>query len=248
MVLLGLCLSLPISFLLFLCTIAIAIFILLSHAHNALHSLLTAGHLLAHKPTRVCIAMLVYFIELIFLTFSLSTIIMMLLTSFGTVEKNPGPPINKINLGVWNLDSLLARDGVKKSFIEGLDSSYNFDLFGVCETYLTSNVDDSSLKITGFSDTLFRADCKYATHPQGGVCLFFKEHMPIVQRKDLEFIDETIVAEIKLKNKRIFVILSYRPPSQSSQDDITSYCSGLEINLFGPDISLIQGGVNRNAA
>ena len=189
------------------------------------------------------------FLSSVFLLRLFLRLLCYLLTSFGTVEKNPGPPINNINFGVWNLDSLLARDGVKKSFIEGLDSSYNFDLFGVCETYLASHVDNSLLKINGFSDIPLRADCKYANHPQGGVCLFFKEHLPIVQRKDLEFIDETIVAEIKLKNKKIFFILSYRPPSQRSQNDINSYCSGLQktADMIGkekPSLLVFTGDFN----
>ena len=220
--------SFIVSIFLLLCALLLFFVILISHVHDGLHFLSSAGNLLVHKPSRFFIKKLFHFFELSLFIKSISTIIMMLLTAFGTVEKNPGPLINKINLGVWNLDSLLARDGVKKTFIEGLDSSYNFDLFGVCETYLTSSVDNSSLKINGFSDNPFRADCKYATQPQGGVCLFFKEHMPIVHRNDLEFIDETVVAEIKLKNKKIFVILSYRPPSQRSNDDITTYCMGLQ--------------------
>ena len=37
------------------------------------------------------------------------------LMTFGTVETNPGPTSydGKLHFGFWNLDSLLARDGVK---------------------------------------------------------------------------------------------------------------------------------------
>ena len=95
MILCSLCLSLVISFLLFMCTLAIASFILLSHVHDALLFLFSAGHLLAHKPIRFPGGKLFDFTELVLFTFSLSTVIMMLLTSFGTVEKNPGPPSTK---------------------------------------------------------------------------------------------------------------------------------------------------------
>ena len=189
------------------------------------------------------------FLEISRYSIIFSFIILMLLTTTGTIETNPGPPVNKLNFAVWNLDSLLARDGVKKSVIEGLDSSYNFDIFGVCESYLTSSIDNDLLNIHGFSSSPFRADCKYANRPQGGVCLFFKDHIPIVQRKDLEFVDETIVAEIKLKNNKVFIILSYRPPCQRTANEIGSYISGLQkivdsINKEKPSLIYLTGDFN----
>ena len=42
-----------------------------------------------------------------------------------------------------------------------------------------------------------------------------KENLPIKERRDLETLDETIVAEIKMKRKKIFFVLSYRHPNQS---------------------------------
>ena len=229
-ILVSIILSFLIASLFVLCFFCLALLIVSFHIHDALHFLASAGNLNMHKPSRFFINKFVQFFELSLFIIISSTVIMMLLTSSGTIETNPGPPFNNINFGVWNLDSLVARDGVKKSFIEGLDSSYNFDLFGICESYLTNNVDDSELKICGFSEAPFRADCTYAARPRGGVCLYYKEHIPIIERKDLEIIDETIVAEIKLKNKKVFYILSYRPPSKSSVVEINDYCSNLQKN------------------
>ena len=42
----------------------------------------------------------------------------------------------------------------------------------------------------------------------GRVCLYFKESLPIKERRDLEMLPETIVAEIKLNKKNIFFVLS----------------------------------------
>ena len=68
---------------------------------------------------------------------SISIIIRLLILQSGNVEPNPGPPNPKLlSFGVWNVDSLLARDGVKKSYIESIQSIYNFYLFGLCERYL----------------------------------------------------------------------------------------------------------------
>ena len=83
------------------------------------------------------------------------------------------------------------RDGIKKSMIERLDSCHKFDLFGICETYLTKKIADE--------DKPFRVDCKTVTEdedarPRGGVCLYFKESLPIVNRPDLVLTDETIIS------------------------------------------------------
>ena len=98
------------------------------------------------------------FFELSFFLIIQSSIIKLLLTTFGTIERNPGPN-NHLKFGMWNVDSLLAREGSKKSMIEGLDSCHEFDIFGLCETYFTVNTPDDDIVINGFSETPFRADC-----------------------------------------------------------------------------------------
>ena len=51
---------------------------------------------------------------------------------------------------------------------------------------------------------------------QGGVCLYYKDHLPLKHRNDLEFLDESIVVEINLNRKQILFLLAYRSPSQSA--------------------------------
>ena len=160
-------------------------------------------------PRNRLLSQSIIFFELSFFLILQSTIIKLFLVTFGTIERNPGPNnVNHLKFGMWNIDSLLARDGCKKSLLEGLDSCHKFDIFGLCETYFTDKISDNDIFLNGFSETPFRADCKYTDaeggRPKGGVCLYFKEHVPIVERKDLVFTDETIIAEIKLKRKKIF--------------------------------------------
>ena len=144
-----------------------------------------------------------------------SLLVQLLLLVSGNVHSNPGPPMTRsqISFCCWNIDSLLARDRAKIGLIESLQSVHNFDIFGVCESYLTSNTDPQELIIDGFSPTPFRSDCKdAASRPRGGVCLYFKEHLPNVNLTDLSNnIDETLVCEIRLHSKKIFIVLSYRP-------------------------------------
>ena len=126
---------------------------------------------------------LFHFFELSFFLIVETTVAKILLVAFGTIERNPGP-YNNLKFATWNVDSLLTRVGSKKSMIEGLDSCHHFDLFGICETYFTNNTPDKDIAISGFSDKVFRADCKISevdgARPRGGVCLYFKEHLPIL--------------------------------------------------------------------
>ena len=152
----------------------------------------------------------------------LSILLRLLLLRSGNVDPNPGPAHSKfLSFGVWNVDSLLARDGIKKSHIECIQSNNNFDIFGVCETYLTKKIEDSQLEIDGFSSVVMRSDLKSSTpdsRPRGGVCLYYKDNLPIKRRTDLELLGETICAEISLNRKKIIYILSYRSPSQNSAE------------------------------
>lgn len=147
---------------------------------------------------------------------TIAIISQMLLLNSGCIERNPGPE-NKINFGVWNLDSLLTRDKHKISLIEGLNSLHNFDIFGVVESYLSSGITDDQLGIHGFSPVPFRADAMSEGRSRGGICLYYNENLPITNRTDMtDGLEETIIAEIKLKKKNIFFILSYRSPSKNS--------------------------------
>ena len=164
-----------------------------------------------------------------------------LLILSGSVERNPGPPRasknmnGRIRFAHWNVNSLLARNGDKIRQIEALQSVEKFDVFGLSETWLNDSVPTNDVSIEGFSKP-FRSDCPEANdHPRGGVCLYFMNHIPIIQRKDLQIINECIVAEIKLaRNKKIFLILVYRSPSQSTET----------LNKFGENLTELLAKVN----
>ena len=142
----------------------------------------------------------------------------MLLIKAG-IEPNPGPSSPPgFSFATFNIDSILARDGSKLSIIEGIDSINKFDIFGICETYLNKTVCNSKIELAGFSPDPIRSDCIVTDgRPRGGVCLFFKDHIPLKHRPDLEILEECIVCEILIKNKKFFYILIYRSPSQSPQ-------------------------------
>ena len=94
---------------------------------------------------------------------------------------------------------------------------------------LTKNISNEDIFKNGFSPDPFRSD-KDSDTRNGGVCLYFNESLPIKERCDLEILPETIVAEIKLHKKKVFIVLSYRHPNKSN-DELVEYMCLLE-NIY----------------
>ena len=140
-----------------------------------------------------------------------------LLLLSGDIELNPGPQTeNSVRFFHWNLNGICARNGVKIPLSEAYNSLYKYDAIAVSESMLDSKVRDEEISIEGFSKEVFRND-----HPSdskiGGICMYFREGLPIQRRKDLELLPEIIVADIKVGRKKMFIITVYRSPSQSSE-------------------------------
>ena len=172
-----------------------------------------------------------------------------LLILSGTVEINPGPVTKKARLSfaVWNLDSIPARDYARIPIIESFQATYEFDIFGVCESLLNKDIPNDDIYINGFSPPPFRSD-KPENSRNGGVCLYFKDNLPIHERPDLETLPETIVAEIKLNRKKIFFILSYCHPNLSTTE-LEEYTKSLEhiygcISKENPAVTILTGDFN----
>ena len=141
-----------------------------------------------------------------------------LLSKSGDVHPNPGPMMQSpLKFCHWNLNSILSRESVKIPLIQAYNSVVNFDLIALSETYLNNSISNEAISLEGFSNDVFRSD-----HPsngkRGGVCLYYKENMPIKQRIDLQTISECVVAEITSGRKKMFLVVLYRSPSQTSQE------------------------------
>ena len=164
------------------------------------------------------------------------------------IETNPGPTSRRnLSFAVWNLDSLPARDYARIPLIESLQAEHSFDIFGVCESALNSGIPNDSILVEGFSPDPFRADKADGTR-NGGVCLYYREDLPIKSRNDLAIIPETVVAEIKLNRKKIFFVLSYRHPN-IPMAEFKNYVNSLEailemVNKENPSAIILSGDFN----
>ena len=121
-----------------------------------------------------------------------------LLLNSGDIESDPGPrKSSTLKFCHWNLNGLAAHEFTKLSPLEGSINVNDIDIICLSETLLDSSIliDDNRLSIPDFS---MRAD-----HPSNtkrpGVCLYYKEHLPIIRRDYVSNLQECLVTEITVK-------------------------------------------------
>ena len=129
-----------------------------------------------------------------------------LLTVCGDIETNPGPSNDAKSLSIchWNLNGISTQNYVKLSMIEAYNALYNYDIICISETFLNSSQsdNDSTLKLKGYE--LIRSDHPSNTK-RGGVCLYYKEHLPLKLRIDMSTLNECITVELKTKNTNVLL-------------------------------------------
>ena len=116
----------------------------------------------------------------------------------------------------WNLNSIWVEDFSKLSQISAFLNVHQFDISCLTKTFLDSSVssEDPRLAIEGYN--FF--SCNHASNlRRGGVCLYFKDHLPLALRPDLTTLDECLVWEIRNGSKRFFLSVLHHFPSQSNE-------------------------------
>ena len=142
------------------------------------------------------------------------------------------------------MNSLSAHNLLKLSSITAYNTIYKYDFICISETYLDSSVQSDDISINGYK--LICAD-----HPsnskRGGVCIFYRESLA-VQSIKINYLNECLLCEVSINNKKSYIAVLYRSPSQNSLefDNFTLSFEKLlcEINSFKPDFSIILGDFN----
>ena len=170
-----------------------------------------------------------------------------LLFCCGDIEKNPGPKYSSLKFCHWNLNGLTAHDGIKISLLQAYIIQNNYDIICLSETFLNSSIgtNDDRISIDGYN--LIRAD-----HPsnskRGGVCIYFKEHIPLIKRDDICTLDNCLVTEIRSLGEKNFLTCVCHSPSQN-HDEFEDFCTKLDLLMSSindelPLCSVITGDFN----
>ena len=95
------------------------------------------------------------------------------------------------------------------------------------ETFLDLFIEANNPKLNIPGYTLLCSD-----HPSniksGGVCMIYKDYLPVIRHDDLCTLTECIVVEVNLGTKSLFFTCNYRSPSQTV-DECESYCQSLHL-------------------
>ena len=83
---------------------------------------------------------------------------------------------------------------------------------------------------------------------KGGICIYHKEHIPLILRDDINTLDNCLVTEIRSQNKKSFLTCIYRSPSRN-QDELKNFCTDFDIALNKmndelPLCSIVTGDFN----
>ena len=122
-------------------------------------------------------------------------------------------------------------------------------------TYLSESYLDST--VSSDNDNLYMRDYKLVRtdHPgnikRGGVCVSFKESLPVSCLPNL-YLKECLIFEMSINNKRDYVVSMYRSPNQTS-DDFNSFTTNLEklvvnISSTNPHFILMIGDFNAKSS
>ena len=53
---------------------------------------------------------------------------------------------------------------------------------------------------------------------KGGVCIYYKEHIPLIKRDDICTLDNCLVTEIRSQREKCFWTCIYRPPGWNNEE------------------------------
>ena len=133
----------------------------------------------------------------------------------GDVKANPGPNYSYLKFCHWNLNGLVTHDSIKISLIQAYITQYNYDIICLSETFLNSSTQTNDDRISIDEHNFIRAD-----HPsdskRGRVCIYYKEHIPLIKRDDICTLNNCLVTKIRSQGEKCLLTCIYRSPSQKS--------------------------------
>ena len=134
---------------------------------------------------------------------------------------------------------------VKLSSIADHNTIHKYDFICVSETYLDSPVhtQDRDILINGYN--LICAD--QPNNNRDGVCIYYRESLA-VELVETNYLSECLLCEVSINNKKGYVTVLYRSPSQNSLEFdnfiLKSEMMLSDINFSNSHFSIILGDFN----
>ena len=147
----------------------------------------------------------------------------------GDIEKNPGPKYLSLTFCHWNLNCLTPHDSIKILLLQAYVTQHNYGKLGLSETFLNSSIDSSNTRISIDGYNLIRSD-----HPsdlkRGGVCIYYKELIPLIKQDDICTLGNCLVTEICSQSEKCFLTCIYCSPSQNNEE-FENFCGNFDLLL-----------------
>ena len=131
----------------------------------------------------------------------------------GDIKLNPGHKTEHLRLCHWNLNSLVAHSFSRISLLHSYMVQHDLHIAAISESALSKNVSDSDIQIPGYSTKRYDLD---DSDSHGGVVIYHKTNLAVVNRTDLPTPQYTLILEITINKKKTFLIHSYRKSGQTS--------------------------------
>ena len=170
-------------------------------------------------------------------------LIQSLLSRCGDIKGNPGPTDSSLTFCHWNLNGFTAHNSTKISLLQAYITQHNYGII-----YLTENFLNFSIQIDDYGITIDEYNLIRSYYPsdskKGEVCIYYKEHIPLTLRDDINTLDNYLITEICSQNEKCFLNRIYHNVSQN-RGELENFCTLLnKINDELPLCSIVTGDFN----
>ena len=118
----------------------------------------------------------------------------------------------------------------KVNFVSIFSKAHNIDIFAITESWLQPHIVNAAVDIMDY--ILYRNDFP-SPHPKFGVCVYVKKNLRAEMYHGIAAHPNTLLVHIP--NLRLFVLIVYRPPSYSREENVAlinyvqDICIGREV-------------------
>ena len=170
-----------------------------------------------------------------------------LLSICGDIDANPGPRFSSLTFCHWDLNSIATHDSIKISLLQAYITQHNDDIICLSGTFLNSSIQSHDNRINIGGSNLIRSDHS-SDSKKGGLCIYYKEYIPLVKGDDICTLDNHLVTEICSQNEKCFLTCIYRSSSKN-HDEFQNFCAKFDtllsyINDEFPIFSVVTGHFN----